>query len=138
MTRYGLFPAAERLARRRSLQALALSAVLLPILGAGGGQIAFPSESGQQQQQPRPGQAGRNPMGPPDATGPLSAHNLEHMREQERRKRLLSDTARLVELTNELKTEVEASSKDELSLDVVRKAAQIEKLAHDVKERMKS
>lgn len=74
-------------------------------------------------------------------TRPLNAPNpakVEHMREDERHKRLVSDTARLVELTNELKTEVDKAAKDELSLDVVKKAAEIEKLAHDVKERMKS
>ncbi len=66
-----------------------------------------------------------------------SPEKLEHMREDDRRKRLLSDTAKLLALSTELKEQVEKSSKDELSLDVVRKAAEIEKLAHDVKERMK-
>ena len=75
-------------------------------------------------------------MPEPMATG--NPRRLEHMREDERHKRLLADTARLVELTNELKTEVDKASKDELSLDVVRKAAEIEKLAHDVKDRMRS
>ncbi len=72
---------------------------------------------------------------------PLEAGNatrMQHLREDERRKRLLSDTARLVSLTGELQAEVEKSSRDELSLDVVRKAAEIEKLAHDVRERMKN
>jgi hypothetical protein len=73
-------------------------------------------------------------MGPP-GPNPL---RLEKMREEERRKRLIADTAKLVQLTNELKTEVDQASKDELSLDVVRKAAEIEKLAKDVKDRMKS
>ncbi len=70
------------------------------------------------------------PMGP-------TGLKLEHMREDERRKRLLSDTARLVALSNELRAEVEKTPKDELSLDVVKKAAELEKLARDVKERMK-
>jgi hypothetical protein len=76
----------------------------------------------------------------PDVPGPLAAGNasrLEHLREDERHKRIVADTARLVVLTNELKDYVEKASKDELSLDVVRKAAEIEKLARDVKERMK-
>lgn len=74
------------------------------------------------------------------ANDPLAARNglrLEHMREDERRKRLQADMARLVELTNQLKAEVDSTAKDELSVTVVRKAAEIEKLAHDVKERMK-
>ena len=69
-------------------------------------------------------------------TGPTGL-KLEHMREDDRRKRLLSDTARLVALSNELRAEVEKTPKDELSLDVVKKAAELEKLARDVKERMK-
>ena len=80
----------------------------------------------------------------PDAAGPgidapvgPSGLKLEHMREDDRRKRLLSDTAKLVALSNELRSEVEKTPKDELSLDVVKKAAEIEKLARDVKERMK-
>ena len=68
----------------------------------------------------------------------INARKLEHMREDERHKRLVADTAKLIELTNELKTDVDKATKDELSLDVVRKAAEIEKLARDVKERMKS
>ena len=60
------------------------------------------------------------------------------MREDDRRKRLRADTAKLLELSTELKEQVDKTSKDELSIDVVRKAAEIEKLARDVKERMKS
>ena len=76
-----------------------------------------------------------NGMAPANGTDPKK---LEHMREEERRKRLLSDTAKLVELSNELHTEVEKTPKDELSMDVVRKAAELEKLAKDVKDRMRN
>lgn len=69
---------------------------------------------------------------------PMDPARLQKMREDERRKRLQSDTTKLVELSNQLKEEVDKTSKDELSLSVVRKAAEIEKLAHDVRERMKS
>ncbi len=103
-----------------------------------------PWGTGQVQGVPQPPSAGQAPrvpgMGAPDTTplaGPSPA-KLEHLREDDRRKRLLSDTARLQALSTELKEEVEKTSKDELSLDVVRKAAEIEKLAHDVKERMRS
>jgi hypothetical protein len=56
----------------------------------------------------------------------------------DRHKRLQQDVDRLLALTNELKTDVDKSSKDELSLDVIRKAGEIEKLAHDVQSRMKN
>ena len=55
-----------------------------------------------------------------------------------RQKQMNSDTAKLVELANELKAEMDKSSKDTLSMNVVRKAEQIEKLAHAVREKMKA
>jgi hypothetical protein len=49
----------------------------------------------------------------------------------------VEDTVKLLEMANELKAAVDKSNKDTLSLDVVRKADAIEKLAHSVKEGMK-
>ena len=54
-----------------------------------------------------------------------------------RHKRMEADAAKLLELATELKADVDKAGKDELSLEVMRKAEEIEKLAHDVKERMK-
>lgn len=56
----------------------------------------------------------------------------------DRHKRLVLDVDKLISLTNELKTDVDKTNKDELSLDVIRKAQEIEKLAHDVQSRMKN
>ncbi len=67
-----------------------------------------------------------------------TASKMTHLREDERKKRLKADTARLAALISELKTEVDNASRDELSLDVIRKATEIEKLARDVRERMKN
>ncbi|HEV2576617.1 MAG TPA: hypothetical protein VGU25_05350 [Acidobacteriaceae bacterium] len=55
-----------------------------------------------------------------------------------RQKRLQEDVDKLLALTNELKLDVDKTNKDELSLDVVKKAGEIEKLAHDVQSRMKN
>jgi hypothetical protein len=52
-------------------------------------------------------------------------------------KQLADDTAKLLILANELKTELDKSSKDTLSLSVIRKAEQVEKLAHKVRDEMK-
>lgn len=54
-----------------------------------------------------------------------------------RRKEIAADSALLLKLATELKVEVDKTDKDTLSLKVIRKAAEIEKLAHDVKEKMK-
>ena len=56
---------------------------------------------------------------------------------QERQAELRRDTERLVTLTNELKRYVERSNESILSVDVMKKAEQIEKLAHTVKEKMR-
>jgi len=78
-------------------------------------------------------------LGDSDAPGDLK----ERMEAQQKRainddrhKRLVADTDKLVALANELKAEVAKSQKDELNVVVVRKAAEMEKLAHDVKSRM--
>lgn len=55
----------------------------------------------------------------------------------ERKKQISDDTARLLELAQQLKTEVDKTSKDTLSVNVIRKAESIEKLAKGVKEKMK-
>ena len=55
----------------------------------------------------------------------------------ERKKQIADDAARLLQLATELKAEVDKTSKDTLSLGVIRKAEEIEKLAHTVKEKMK-
>jgi hypothetical protein len=83
---------------------------------------------------------------PLDDSGPsVDAATKEHMEEQraklqadDRQKHLLADTARLVELSNQLKDEVSKSSKYEVSVTAMRKAEEIEKLAHSVRDRIKN
>lgn len=55
----------------------------------------------------------------------------------ERRKQLAEDSARLLKLATDLKAEVDKTNKDVLSLNVVRKANEIERLARNMKEKMK-
>jgi hypothetical protein len=66
-----------------------------------------------------------------------TAEEMERVRNSDRQKKLVEDTERLLALANELKVDVDKSTKDMLSLDVVRKADEIEKLARSVKEKMK-
>jgi nitric oxide reductase activation protein len=55
----------------------------------------------------------------------------------ERKKQLSEDSAKLLSLAMALKVEVDKTNKDLLSLNVIRRADEIEKLAHNVKEKMK-
>lgn len=113
--------------------------LLLALAGALSG-VGVSATSRTQQAPPgtvgRPTVPGENE--PHDPFAEQTASKMTHMREDERRKRLIADTARLVALTSELRSEVEGTPRDELSLDVIRKATEIEKLAHDVRERMKN
>lgn len=68
---------------------------------------------------------------------------VRHMEQQrlriaERQKKLAADTEKLVALSTALKEQVDESNKDILSIDMIKKAEEIEKLAHSVKERIKS
>ena len=55
----------------------------------------------------------------------------------ERERQIADDTAKLLDLATQLKAEVDKTSKDTLSINVIRKAESIEKLAKGVKEKMK-
>jgi nitric oxide reductase activation protein len=77
------------------------------------------------------------PVTPTDARVEKMQKDLAKQENTDRQKKLVADTAKLLELANELKAAVDKSNKDTLSLDVVRKADAIEKLAHSVKEGMK-
>ena len=59
-------------------------------------------------------------------------------KDQQRKDQLAADTAKLLQLANELKAEMDKSTKDTLSLNVVKKAEQVEKLAHKVRDEMKA
>jgi hypothetical protein len=54
------------------------------------------------------------------------------------KKQLADDTARLLQLANELKAEVDKSNKDMLSMTVIRKAEEIERLARAMREKSKA
>jgi len=57
---------------------------------------------------------------------------------RERQAQLQRDTDNLLKLATQLKQSVDKSNENTLSLDVVKKAEEIEKLAHSVKEKMKA
>jgi len=72
-----------------------------------------------------------------DETQQRLARDMAKRANLERQALLRSDTEKLVKLTTELKDYVDKSNENVLSLDVLKKADEIEKLAHSVKEKMK-
>jgi hypothetical protein len=87
-----------------------------------------------------PGIPSKPGLGEPEDSNPLDTNRAaqqEKMRNNDRQKRLVADTDKLLVLATDLKTQVDKSTKDTLSVDVIKKADEIEKLAHSVKERMK-
>ena len=102
---------------------------------------------------------GQEPLPPPGSPDRPSTHSVANqlpdantqmkMRDQaarernfeaanvERKKQIAEDSAKLLKLATDLKAEVDKTDKDTLSLIVIRKAEEIERLAHNVKEKMK-
>lgn len=107
--------------------ALVLAGGLLCLPSAVNGQSAGVNQNGPEYIH---APAGLNPM--PQHGGTEGASQIEQMRLAERQKRVAADTAKLVQLSNELKAQVDQTPKDQISVDMVRKAAEIEKLAHDL------
>jgi len=115
---------------RRMAMCAAVGGLLLAMVSAGQGMQGSGSRTVDQ----------TTPVGPiiaPDERVTKIEKDQERQMNTDRQKKLVADTAKLLELANELKTAVDKSNKDTLSLDVVRKADAIEKLAHSVKEGMK-
>jgi len=89
-------------------------------------------------------QAPRMPKGDPSA-GPVGddeaqerlARDLAKKANQARQALLKADTDKLLKLAVELKDSVDKSNENLLSVEVLKKAEEIEKLAHSVKDKMK-
>src|SRR5271168_3530639 len=88
------------------------------------------------------------PPPPPQTTGPIIGDNENEAQQRlargiakkanlQRQAVIKADTDRLLKLAVELKDSVDKSSEDILSVDVLKKAEEIEKLAHNVKDKMK-
>jgi hypothetical protein len=92
----------------------------------------------QLQQPPMPPNLQPNPtMGNGDDTVADMQAALEKRAEKQRMEQLKSDTDKLLQLSVELKVYVDKSNTDVLSLDVMRKAEEIEKLAKSVHDKMR-
>lgn len=96
--------------------------------------------SSQPQQQPPPVPP-RLGMPQPDESEPSIPpriqKDMEKKANEQRQAELKRDTEKLLQLSTELKEYVDKSNSNILSVDVIKKAEEIEKLAHTVKTRMR-
>ena len=98
--------------------------------------FAIPGKA--QTQAPSPRSPGSIPSsGDADETQERLARDVAKKANLSRQALLKADTDRLLKLAVELKDSVDKSNANVLSLDVVKKAEEIEKLAHSVKDKMK-
>jgi hypothetical protein len=92
---------------------------------------------------PRPAQTpdpqfGQERNAQPDPDEVKREKEMEKARNKERHASLKKDTDKLLELATQLKESVDASSENKLSLEVIRKTEEVEKLAKKVRDKMKA
>jgi hypothetical protein len=97
-----------------------------------------PSISAQNPRMP-PSQLPENPsqQQPEDDARSKMERDMAKKANQERQAALRKDTDRLLKLATELKEYVDKTNENMLSMDVIKKAEEIEKLAHSVRDKMK-
>ena len=125
---------------RRTVRVAALLAAVCSIsVWAGAHSLAAVQTSTPPGQVQQPTPTGEPPLfEEPNTPGDRQRlQKMEKAREAERQQQLVRDTDKLLDLAKQLKEQVDKSNKDMLSIDVVKKAAEIEKLAKSVKERMR-
>lgn len=105
--------------------------------------LVQPGLTAQQQDAPNPNPPqlpqGQTIPGDRDESGIPSDMRkaMEKKANEQRQAQLKRDTDRLLKLSQELKAYVDKSNENILSLDVIKKADEIEKLAHSVKTKMR-
>jgi hypothetical protein len=95
--------------------------------------MAVPGSQNTGQSRPFPGARPE----PEDEQRSRAEKEMAKRANQERQAQLKRDSERLLKLATELQEYVDKSNENILSLNVVKKAEEIEKLAHSVKEKMK-
>ncbi len=87
---------------------------------------------------PMPDPSQEQQPSPEDQAKSKLERDMQKKANQERQAALKRDTEKLLKLSTELKDYVDKTNENVLSFDVVKKAEEIEKLAHSVKEKMKA
>ncbi len=111
--------------------------VTLCLAAAGSVGICQIGNTPQRPTLPDPSRPIGDPGRPDDPFSTKVAEQQARNRNSDRQKKLVADTDKLLSLATELKQQVDKTDKNTLSVDVVKKAEEIEKLAHSVKEKMR-
>jgi hypothetical protein len=101
--------------------------------------LLFPtlSTSGQDRRVPsNPFPPTEQQSGPEDEMRKRSEKEMAKKANTDRQQQLKRDTANLLKLATELQQYVDKSNENVLSVEVIKKAEEIEKLAHSVREKM--
>jgi hypothetical protein len=114
------------------LARLLLSSVFLCLFS-----VASLAQAPGQRQPPTPPRSDIPPMTTEDDATSRMATEMARKAAKERVVELKSDTDKLLKLSVELKQYVDKSNENVLSVDVIKKADEIEKLAKSVKDKMK-
>lgn len=85
-----------------------------------------------------PDASGHKPGDENDPVNKELLEKLEKKRNEARQEEIVKDTNKLLALATELKADVDKTNKDTLSIDVIKKADEIEKLARTVRDKMKN
>lgn len=109
---------------------LAASLMLVPASSAQQAQTSAPPTHHVPGLSPNPGE--------PDNTMAQMTERMARERNADRQKEIVADTARLLKLAQQLNVDVSKSNKNTLSLAVVKDAGEIEKLAKEIKNKMKN
>jgi len=115
----------------RPVRTVSRAATILPLLFC----FLFGLQSSPQRQAVTPGQVPQTAeQAEWEAQQKRAAEKAENAKRQQELKK---DTDKLLDLATQLKQYVDKTNEHTLSVDVIKKADEIEKLAHAVKEKMK-
>jgi hypothetical protein len=125
-----------RTSRTRSCGRYAVRAQRLLTLGLLGAAVCIAPQGQQTATNPMVQQRQQPPYGGLFDDDNVFAHRQLNALNAERQKALVSDTEKLLKLARELNTEIATSNPETLNTGQMRKIASIEKLAHNVKQKM--
>ncbi|HEX4039651.1 MAG TPA: hypothetical protein VHX37_16460 [Acidobacteriaceae bacterium] len=136
-------PVLSRFARLSPLVVIAVVLAFAAAPAAGAQKVPAAPTLPPIESPPTTGSSANSPFStaPAGAPGDPSREHMMHAmireRNEVRQKQIVDDTRQLVTLAKQLKDAVNKSNKDELSLEVVNYATEIEKLAKSVKDKMR-